>query len=181
MDIKEKESGCPRVETRYRARKSERKKRLRLSLLINNFAADDGHHHLRLEDLLRSSFVEVFRIHDDVGQHSRSDSSLPLFFELRVGGTYGVCTKTFIRVQALLRLPATFGGAVGQLARDAGVNSTQRINGDHGIVRAESLARAISFSAAPGVSDPNALGAQAVGRPTRVIQKMHRMHGGEHI
>src|ERR1700723_1251860 len=154
---------------------------LRVSLLINNLAADDGHLHRNCENLLRLSLIEVIGIHNDVGQHSGSDSSLAFFFELRVSRAHGVGAKTFVRVQMLLRLPTALGSAVGQSAGDTGVNSTQRIDGNHGIVGAEGQAHAVSFHAAPSVSAAHAFGAKAVGGPTRVIQKLGGLHGGDHI
>src|ERR1700691_2037903 len=110
---------------------------LMLRLLINNLSAGDRHHHGNGKYLARPSFVEVLGIHNDVRQHSGRNSSLALLFELREGGADGVGAETILRAQALLRLPAAFGRAIGQLARNAGVNSAKRIDGYDGIVRAE--------------------------------------------
>ena len=52
----------------------------------------------------RVSF-EILRVYNDVRRHTRRDSFLPLFFELRVGRADGVCAETIFGAQALLRLP----------------------------------------------------------------------------
>src|SRR6202050_4150377 len=96
---------------------------LLLRLLINNLSANDRHHHGNSKNLARPSFVEVLGIYNDVRQHSGRNSSLALLFELREGGANGVGAETILGAQALLRLPAAFGHAIGQLPRNARVNS----------------------------------------------------------
>ena len=67
------------------------------------------------------------------------------------------------------------------MARDAGIYSKKRIDWYHGIVGPERQAHTILLHRVPGVRAARALRAKAVSGPTRIIEKMRGLHGGDDL
>ena len=99
----------------------------------------------------------------EVGVLSNLQRAGLLFHERGVGGVFRVVTEGGFHGDAVFGVPAAFGGALGGLAGDGGVDAQQHVHRKHGIVAAERLNGAGVVEFFEGVRPRTTLGAEQWG------------------
>src|SRR5437763_14512611 len=75
------------------------------SALIDNFAANDGHDALRLQNLRRGNFHDVVRENGEISEFADFDRAFVVFFESGVGGVDSKHLQRLLARDGLLGMP----------------------------------------------------------------------------
>src|SRR4051794_40566609 len=92
-------------------------------MFVDDTAADHGQDRYGRQNLARRGLEYVGGQHHEIGEFTRFDRPFARFREFGVGGAQRVERDRLFERNALLREPAAWGRAIGELPRDRGIET----------------------------------------------------------
>src|SRR5271170_7560847 len=144
---------------------------------VDRFSIDHSAQHLCVENLRWGNGSQVAVKHDEVGDISGCELTLPGFGKFGVGRALGIGVECLPDGELLLRMVSCRAGLIH--ARHGGIDSTERRDWLHGIVGSEGQDDAGIEKALPSVGAFGALGAEALLGPCHVGKQVVGLHRGD--